>query len=101
MTLSKAAGTRFDATAGSRLDATTGSRFDAAATSKTLKSTTNVNMNAHTLESMFRSSQMNATGISLNENKLRSFLKRFKVFPDRHRPLIWKYLLGLPCNGEA
>lgn len=33
--------------------------------------------------------------------KLRKFLSRFKVFPDRHRALVYKHLLRLPNNFEA
>jgi Rab-GTPase-TBC domain len=37
----------------------------------------------------------------LNLTSLRVFLKKYRVFPDKHRPLIWRHLLALPNNQEA
>lgn len=36
-----------------------------------------------------------------NKPKLKVFLKRFGGYPDKYRPMIWKFLLQLPENNEA
>ena len=33
--------------------------------------------------------------------KLKQFLHRFGTYPDKYRPLIWKYLLQVPENQDV
>jgi hypothetical protein len=40
-------------------------------------------------------------GQAFNRSKLKRFLKRFGQFPDKFRPVIWRYLLQLPENNNA
>ncbi|KAL4510153.1 hypothetical protein ABPG72_010346 [Tetrahymena utriculariae] len=37
----------------------------------------------------------------LDREKLREFLSRFGYFPEKHRVIVWNYLLKLPTNYEA
>lgn len=48
---------------------------------------------------MFKTSQIKTS--NLQPNKLKKFLKKFKVYPEKHRLMIWKQLLQLPDNYEA
>jgi len=39
--------------------------------------------------------------LQLNKEDLSKLYDKFKIFPNKHRPVIWSYLLGLPRNEEA
>ncbi|KRX10674.1 WD40-repeat-containing domain [Pseudocohnilembus persalinus] len=55
----------------------------------------------HKLEKMYKNSQISIDKTSMDYNKLRQFLKKFGQYPDKHRPLIYKYLLKLPMNFDC
>ena len=38
------------------------------------------------------------TGLVLDNNKLRGFIKKNHIFPDKYRPSAYKYLLNLPIS---
>jgi len=39
--------------------------------------------------------------LQLNKADLSKIYDKFKIFPNKHRPTIWSFLLGLPRNEEA
>ena len=42
-----------------------------------------------------------ASMAQFNMPKLKRMLKQYGEFPEKYRPLTWKYLLKLPLNKEA
>lgn len=72
---------------------------------KTLKTSYTDKENlAHTsnaIQTLCQTAKLDFSKSKLNKPELESFLQRFKVFPDKHRGLIWRTLLDLPLNNEA
>ncbi|KAL4480315.1 hypothetical protein ABPG74_020831 [Tetrahymena malaccensis] len=55
----------------------------------------------HTLEKMFKSALINVDSLpNMSVHKLRQFLQKHKIYPDKHRALIYKQLLDLPLNVD-
>jgi len=54
-----------------------------------------------TVMPLYKSAKMDISKSLLNSNELFKFWKKFKTFPEKHRPLIWRTLLELPLNNEA
>jgi hypothetical protein len=45
--------------------------------------------------------QSKETSPRFNRKTLSRFLKQFSVFPEDHRVLIWRFILGVPENHDA
>ena len=54
-----------------------------------------------TIGPLYKTAKIDISQSLLNSNELFKFWKKFKVFPEKHRPLIWRTLLELPLNNEA
>ena len=53
-------------------------------------------------DSLYKLASEGASGRRrVDPNKLRALLTTYGSFPEKHRMLIWKYLLRLPENAEA
>lgn len=53
------------------------------------------------LDPLDNSLQNKLSDIQLNKQDLSKIYDKFKIFPNKHRPMIWSFLLGLPRNEEA
>lgn len=40
------------------------------------------------------------SGLMFSEEKLKSFIRKNHIFPDKYRPSAYQYLLGLPINNH-
>jgi hypothetical protein len=54
-----------------------------------------------TLEPMAHSARLDYQKTNMSKPKLEKMLIKYGVFPDKHRALIWKFLMNLPSNNEA
>lgn len=53
------------------------------------------------LDPLDKTARMNTINTNLNRPDLLKLFDKFGIFPNKHRALIWKFLLGLPCNQNT
>jgi len=54
-----------------------------------------------TQESTYSASKFDISKTNMNKPQLAKFFAKYGIFPDKHRALIWRFLLDLPLNIEA
>ena len=52
-------------------------------------------------EPLYKTAKIDLSKSLMNKHELTKYLKKLKAFPEKHRSLIWRFLLELPLNNEA
>lgn len=61
----------------------------------------NLSHTSNAIQTLYQTAKLDFSKSKLNKPELEGFLQKFKVFPEKHRGLIWRTLLDLPLNNEA
>jgi len=52
-------------------------------------------------EPLYKTAKIDLSESFMSQHELTKYLKKLKCFPEKHRSLIWRFLLEIPSNNEA